>query len=237
MEKINNNINLTNNEVKDILGTPPKWILRWGNLLLLLILLVMLTGSIFIRKPEMLVGTIEITPVKKEIRFSVPLNSVIDTVFIKDGKAVSKGDSLLQYQYKNEQHTIIATEAGYISIEQLLDKGSIIDQDTLVISIDPTDQTYSVKGVFPGMAINKVSPGQQLQIEIANYPKNDYGVLNATVINKPTIDNHGNSLIINKLINNTTTNFGKILPIRTLARGTGYMVISNKRLITWLLSK
>lgn len=236
MEKIDNDINLTNNEVKDILGTPPKWILRWGNLLLLLIIIVVMTGSIFIRRPEMIVGNVEIIPLKKEIRISVPFNTMIDTVLINDGVFVKQGESLLRYRNGNRLCTVIAPVTGYATITQLLSKNILIDRDSTIINIDPSNQEYIVKGIFPGTAITKIYPGQPLQITINNYPKEDFGSLAAVVITKPVPDSLGNALITIRL-NNNTTDYGKILPIQTLARGTGYTMISNKRLIMWLLSK
>jgi hypothetical protein len=236
MEK-QTDINLTNNEVKDILGTPPKWILRWGNLLLLLIMIIMITGSLFIRHPEMIAGTIEIMPVKKEIKVLVPLNVTIDTVLIKDSARITRGDSLLKYRIADKVYTVIAPQTGIVTVEQLLSKGQVIDQDSTVISIDPLGQTYTVKGIFPAAAINKIYPGQLLDINMNDYPKEDFGSLAATAITKPAPDSIGNAFINIKLNNNTITNCGKTLPIRTLARGTCYTMISNKRLIMWLLSK
>jgi hypothetical protein len=230
-------IRLTNNEVKDILGTPPKWILRWGNLLLLLIMLIMVTGSIFIRHPEEITGSIVIIPVKKEVQISVPLHATIDTMLLKDGALVIQGAPLLKYRQANKVYTIVAPETGRLSVEQLLSKNTLIDQDSIVINIDPSDQEYRVKGVFAGTAITKIYPGQSLEIAINNYPKEDFGVLKATVVTKPTMDSLGNAQIAVKLNNNTTTSFGKILPIKTLTKGTGYTIISNKRLFAWLLSK
>jgi len=237
MEKINTDINLTNNEVKDILGTPPKWILRWGSLILLLIMISMALGLLFIRRPEIIEGTVVITPEKEQAQIVVPLNAMIDSVFVKDGAVVTKGDNLLTYTRTAKQYTVIAPETGTISMEQLLVKGSMIGQDSAVINIDPADQTYTVKGVFPGTAADKIHLGQQVGINVDNYSKEDFGSLAAKVITRPVEDGLHNILINIKLDKNTTTEYGKILPIKTLARGTGYMVISNKRLITWLLAK
>jgi hypothetical protein len=237
MEKINNDINLTNNEVKDILGTPPKWILRWGNMVLFLIMLIMVAGLLFIRRPEIIEGTIVITPVKEQAQLFVPLNATVDSVFVKDGAIVIEGDSLLTYTRVAKQYTVIAPESGVVSIEQLLVKGSVIDQDSEVVNINPANQTYIVKGVFPGSAMNKIHLGQALGINVDNFPKEDFGSLAATVVTKPVQDSLHNTLINIKLNKNTTTEYGKMLPIQTLARGTGYMIISDKRLINWLLSK
>ncbi|HMG83615.1 MAG TPA: hypothetical protein VK559_11315 [Ferruginibacter sp.] len=230
-------IYLTNNEVKDILGTPPKWILRWGNLLLLLIMVIIITGTIFVRHPETIEGSIEIVPVKKMLNVSVPVGATIDTVLVKDGALVDQGDSLLKYSRANNVYSLVAPAMGRISIEQLLYKGALIGRDSLVINIDPSGQEYIVKGIFPGRSITKIYPGQSIGIDLDNYPKEDFGSLTATVITKPVPDSLGNALILIKLNNNNTTNYDKTLPISTLARGTGYTVISNRRLIRWLLSK
>jgi multidrug efflux pump subunit AcrA (membrane-fusion protein) len=237
MEK-HTDIHLTNNEVKDILGTPPKWILRWGNLVLLLIMVILASGSIFIRHPEMVVGKVEIVPIKKMAAISIPLDVTIDTVLVKDGALVTQGEALLEYRKAGGLYTVIAPETGHVSVEQLLAKGVVITQDSTVMTIDPSDQTYAVKGVFPAAAITKMYPGQALEISMDDYPKEDFGVLGATVLTKPTRDSVGNTLITIQLnYNSTSTNYGKTLPIRTLLRGTGYTIVSNKRLIAWLISK
>jgi hypothetical protein len=236
MEKRDNDIRLTNNEVKDILGTPPKWILRWGNLILLLIIAILITGTTFIKHPQMVSGTVEIKPRLKNVAVTIPVNSIIDTVFVKDGASVKQGEDLVKYKLENQTYTVIAAVSGQISVEQILTKNTEIGQENTIINVYPSNQSYIVTGILPGNILASIYPGQSVGINIDGFSTKDFGSLTATVMAKPILDSIGNTFLSLKL-NNTTNDQKKILAVSSLARGACYVVTNNKRLISWLLSK
>lgn len=58
--KIRHNIELQSEEVQDIMGRMPPWILRWGITIIAFVLLTMIAGACFFRYPKALTGHIVI---------------------------------------------------------------------------------------------------------------------------------------------------------------------------------
>lgn len=81
-------IDLRSEEVQEILTKVPNWLIRWGNTLFLLIIMMLLFISWFVKYPDIIVSeaiiTTEISPQKEYARVS----GKIDTIFVKDTQNV-----------------------------------------------------------------------------------------------------------------------------------------------------
>jgi len=56
-----NKIEIRSEEVQEILGRPPKWILRWGIMLLFSVILLLFVGSWFFKYPDIIASDITVT--------------------------------------------------------------------------------------------------------------------------------------------------------------------------------
>ena len=87
-------IELRSESVKDILTRVPPWMIRWGNLLLLFLLVFILALSWFIKYPDTLkaeaILTTETPPQPVYARTSAQL----DTIFVTDNQVVSENQVL-----------------------------------------------------------------------------------------------------------------------------------------------
>ena len=54
-------VELRSEEVQELMGQVPAWIVRWGATLLFLIILLLLAGSACFRYPEVVTGTMTLT--------------------------------------------------------------------------------------------------------------------------------------------------------------------------------
>ncbi|MDY0202359.1 MAG: HlyD family secretion protein, partial [Tenuifilaceae bacterium] len=57
----NNKINIKSDEITEILGTPPRWVVRWGITLIFTIIGIVFIGSIFFRYPDTIIAPVVIT--------------------------------------------------------------------------------------------------------------------------------------------------------------------------------
>ena len=89
-----NDIELRSEEVKDILTKVPHWMIRWGSILFLSLLLLVLALSWFIKYPDIITAdailTTEIQPQKEYARIS----GMIDTIYVVDNQSVRKNSVL-----------------------------------------------------------------------------------------------------------------------------------------------
>jgi len=91
-------IELRSESVQDILTQPPHWMIRWGNTIILIILVMILMMSYVIKYPEFVPAPIIVTSQNPPEKIEARSNSKIEKIFIKDHQKVKKGDVLMVLQ-------------------------------------------------------------------------------------------------------------------------------------------
>lgn len=92
------NIELRSEGVQDILTRPPHWMVRWGNSIIFITLLMVLLMSYFIKYPEFVPAEIIVTSQNPPEKLEARTNSKIEKIFIRDHQLVKKGDVLMVLQ-------------------------------------------------------------------------------------------------------------------------------------------
>ncbi|MBV7270715.1 HlyD family secretion protein [Winogradskyella luteola] len=94
MPKSTLNIELRSEQVQEILTAVPNWMIRYGNTLVLILILMLLFISWFVKYPDIISSkaliTTGLSPQKEYARIS----GNIDTLFVKDNELVQKGTAL-----------------------------------------------------------------------------------------------------------------------------------------------
>ncbi|KPE49981.1 HlyD family secretion protein [Chryseobacterium indologenes] len=99
MEKeILDTIELRSESVQDILTQPPHWMIRWGNTLIFIILLLILLMSYIIKYPEFVPAPIVVTSQNPPEKIEARTSSKIEKIFIKDHQEVKKNEILMVMQ-------------------------------------------------------------------------------------------------------------------------------------------
>lgn len=94
MKEDNIEIELRSEEVQEILTKVPNWMIRWGSLLLLMLIILLLAISWFVKYPDIISSKAIITtkiPPQKEF---AKVTGKIDTIFVKDNHKVIKNQPL-----------------------------------------------------------------------------------------------------------------------------------------------
>lgn len=94
MPQNNQDIEIRSEEVQEILSFVPNWMIRWGNTLFLLLIIMLLALSWFIKYPDVIntdvIITTEIPPQKEYAR----ITGKIDTLFVRDTQNVIENETL-----------------------------------------------------------------------------------------------------------------------------------------------
>ena len=61
LEKRNKDIELRSEEVQEVMGQVPAWIVRWGITLLFLVVVALLVGSCFFKYPDVITADMTLT--------------------------------------------------------------------------------------------------------------------------------------------------------------------------------
>ncbi len=94
MQENSNNIELRSEEVREILGSPPGWIVRSSISVILLIVLSLLLGSFFYKYPDIISGNITIVSQNPPIPIVARSSGRLELLFVTDGKDVKKGQAV-----------------------------------------------------------------------------------------------------------------------------------------------
>jgi HlyD family secretion protein len=87
-------INIKSDEITEILGTPPRWIVRWGITLIFTVIGVVFIGSIFFRYPDTVIAPVIITAENPPSVVVARATGKPDAIFVTDEQQVVKGDTL-----------------------------------------------------------------------------------------------------------------------------------------------
>jgi multidrug resistance efflux pump len=135
-------INLRSNEVQEILTKMPSWMIRWGNTLILLFVLLILFISWMIKYPDVLTAQAIITTNIPPENIVAKSSGKIQEIWVKDKQAVTAGQPL----------AIVENNANYDDIKLLkkLMNESYFSKDSIFFPMDklPLMQLGSINTYF-----------------------------------------------------------------------------------------
>ena len=88
------NIELKSPAVQEILGRPPRWVIRWGITIIFIIVAGLIIGSYFFKYPDILAATITVTTENLPAGVMAKTTGRIDTLFVSEKQQVKQGDLL-----------------------------------------------------------------------------------------------------------------------------------------------
>ena len=98
MSKKLEDIKLRSEDVQEILTRRPSWMIRWGITLIFAILLLFVLISWFIKYPDTIEGKIVVMSQSPPIRLVNKTAGTLESVLVKDGDIVEKGDALARFE-------------------------------------------------------------------------------------------------------------------------------------------
>ncbi|MDR0207422.1 MAG: HlyD family secretion protein [Bacteroidales bacterium] len=93
-EIIQKEIELKSPAVQEILGRPPRWIIRWGISIIFIVVAGLIIGSYFFKYPDVIQATITVTTENLPAGVIAKTTGRIDSVFVSEKQFVQKGDML-----------------------------------------------------------------------------------------------------------------------------------------------
>jgi len=94
VEKQEKDIELRSEEVQEVLGRVPSWILRRGIFLLVVFVFVLIIGSWFYKSPEIIKSTLVLTSDTPPVGIVAKISGKISELYVKDQQFVNKGECL-----------------------------------------------------------------------------------------------------------------------------------------------
>ena len=120
--KNKNNIDVRNEEISEILGTPPGWILRFGTLIFLIVIVLLIWLSYWIQYPDVVESEIIVSFNDPPTKLISPKSGFLNELHTTHNQRVKKGQLLISYN----------SEADYLDVLSLYEK---------LLMVKPTNQT------------------------------------------------------------------------------------------------
>jgi multidrug resistance efflux pump len=98
MAKEQEEIELRGEELQEVLGTIPSWLLRWGITLVAVIVLILLGGSAIFRYPEVITSKVTLTGTTPTAGLIARSSGKLKRIYVQDKQSVLKGDYLAEIE-------------------------------------------------------------------------------------------------------------------------------------------
>ena len=143
------------------------------------------------------------------------------------------------YQLKKEikdwekQYVLKSSINGKLSLMSFWNKNQTVKLNDLIFTIIPlNNESFIGKVIAPVTNSGKIKKGQKVQIQLANYPPNEYGELKGKVQSISLAPNHeGNYLVNVELSKHLLTSYGKEIDFKQEMKGSANIITEDLRLI------
>jgi multidrug resistance efflux pump len=113
-------IELRSEEVQEIMGHVPSWIIRWGITVLLAVVLGGLMLAWFVKYPDILPAKVVLSSDPPPLRLEAPRPGKVSHIFVLEGQQVSKGDWLMAFESPADWRDVQQLEAKLVQKISLL---------------------------------------------------------------------------------------------------------------------
>lgn len=225
-----NRFEVHSDEMQEIIGRVPHWLLRWGTVVIFGVILMLLFTSHSVRYPDILSAQALINSREQpqKIVWWITEPGVTYQTHVNDGQHVQVGDTLVTEMdaTKNVKKAIKARVKG----QTYLLKGIENNPKAVMLLIVPPASDYEVQLKLPGKGAGKVKVGQRVLIKLDAFPDREFGFLEGQItgIVPVSMDNHYRANV--KMVRGLVTNTGNVLPAQPLLQGTAEVMLDDKRL-------
>lgn len=225
-------------EVQEIMGPVPHWILRWGITLIGVVFIGLLAGSWFFRYPNVLQTSCTITPTASSETITAPVAGTVTRLLADNTATAQKGDTLCLVQdAAGNMHALLAPHACSAEAVISLTEGNHVSQGQELLTLSPLRQSPVLCLVqIPAEKIATVHVGQETEISLPQYPEDDFGAITGRIARISRIPD-ANGLFTARIDFPwpITTSTGHQVRITYPMKGTAKIRLSNKRLIEKIL--
>ncbi|MBB6131483.1 HlyD family secretion protein [Mucilaginibacter lappiensis] len=170
-------------QIQDIIGTPPRWLYRWGISLVLAIALICIIISTLIDYPLVVQAQIKLRPSFPPYKvFSQDSASVVK-ILVRNESTVRKGDSLAIVHNVNRKENvmIIAPIDGRLTYSGIIHENEQLMANQNMFYISGNNNDYYGEMIIPQKDTYRVKQGQTVLVTVKNSPDENYNKLKGII--------------------------------------------------------
>lgn len=229
-------------QINEIIGVVPPWIIRWGITFFLIVLIAIFFLSTVIEYPQEIKLPVKVIYKDPLIPILSEVNGKIRTIFIKDGQKVHAGQALATIQ--DDEHpakmpTILKAEVtGRIYFDENTQTGKLVATTQQIFFFARTKPEFICELEIPQDKIGMIKSGQSGTIKLNSYNSETYGSLHGRIVYISDIAYQGktfNSLM--SISDNFKTLTTRNIDLKYGMIGTANIVVRNESLFKMMFSK
>lgn len=227
-------------EVQEIMGPVPHWILRRGIILIAVVFVGMVVGSWFFKYPDTLQTTCTVSPMHLPASVSAPVSGEVISLIPQDNVAVRRGDTLcLLRDSTGRIQAVVATERGRAEADINLFRGNEVVRGQHLFDILSAKKSAVVCLIrIPDDKVAVVHEGQEAQLILPEYPEEEFGRLVGRITRIARVPNADGTLTARvELPHPLTTATGRQIDIYYPIKGTAQVKLNDKRLIEKIFTR
>jgi hypothetical protein len=217
-------------EMQEIIGYVPHWVIRWGVSVIFISMGIILMTSLMVQYPDKLVAKalINAREQPQKITWFTTDPEITYQSKVKNNQTVMIGDTLvLETNRKlNTETPIISKIIG----KTYLLKGIDNKPKAWMLLVVPKVVNFEVQLRIPMYGAGSVKNGQRVLVHLDAYPHTEFGFLEGEIseVVPVLIDNYYRANV--KLMNGLVTNKDKKLPIQPILQGSAEIMLDEQNL-------
>lgn len=112
-------IELRSDDVQEILGTPPSWIVNWGSTLIFIGVILLTLVSYFLKYPDIIYAPIQVTTKMPPVPIVARTTGYLSKLMVKENDSVNVGDLLVVLQSPANYEDILKLEKQLTQFDSL----------------------------------------------------------------------------------------------------------------------
>lgn len=234
MPAITNRKEVLSPAISDVISYRPHWIVRKGNVILGLLLLLLLGLSWVIHYPDTLKGTVRLKAINTPVLLVAPIAATLEKISVHHEQLVQQGQVLAYLEDVTNQDTVkvIAPVTGKLQFVSFLQENQWLTAQQQLFYIQPVNTGYYAELMVSQRGLGKIKAGQQVMINVESYPGNEFGQLTGVVAFISGFSNSkDSSLVIVRLPQGLITNYKKEVVYRNNLSASAEIITDNRCLI------
>ena len=174
-------------EIQDIIGTPPRWLYRWGITVVLVIALLCILVSSAINYPEVIKTRLQILSTYQPDSIVCKDVERLTKILVRNDSWVTKGDSLALTTGATGILAIRADVSGKLSYAGIIHENEELAPGERVFVITAKNTGFYGRMIIPGNEVHKVIPGQNVLVKLRDAEEGKPGLTGIIkyVVNDP----------------------------------------------------
>lgn len=216
-----------NEEIQEIIGQVPGWVIRWGISVFLGLLLIVLGVSRYLYLPVSIKAKATLNAREQYFRVVwMKTDPSVDYLpQVSDGAVVRKNDTILV-----ESNSVTGKKQFYTAPTNgkvAMFKGTEEMPRASVLMVVPEFSTYDVELHVPINGAGQLRKGQKVILRLDEFPESKYGFLIGRVATRPVVPIDRFYRVKVTLTNGLTTNINQKIPMQAVINGEAEVITEN----------